>query len=176
MVLDVGCGEGRNSIYLAEKGHEVDAFDISEAGIRKATKISKHKNVDVNFWIQDLAEYKFQKEYDVILSHGVLHLPDKEVRNEFIEKAKENTKPGGYNIIGIFTNRLPAAPDLVQFTKSLFYVGEILNMYSDWEIIKHQEGTFKDEHPGSIKHEHAYENIIARKKDRFEGASSVGTL
>lgn len=34
-ILDAGCGEGQNSIYLAQKGHYVDAFDLSEYGIEK---------------------------------------------------------------------------------------------------------------------------------------------
>ena len=38
-ILDVGCGEGRNAIFLAGLGHTVDAFDISAAGIEKAREI-----------------------------------------------------------------------------------------------------------------------------------------
>ena len=51
-VLDVGCGEGRNSIFMAKLGNKVD----------------------------------------VILSHGVLHLPYKDVRDKFITKMQGNTK------------------------------------------------------------------------------------
>ena len=163
IVLDVGCGEGRNAIFLASKGHLVDAFDISQAGIIKAVKIAKAQDVNVNFTVQDLTTYNFKKIYDIIISHGVLHLPEREARNSFIEKAKSNTKVGGHNIIGIFTNRLPATPDNAPFTKSLFDVGELPSMYTEWEIISHQEGTFTDKHPGDISHEHSYEGIIARK-------------
>jgi tellurite methyltransferase len=38
-ILDVGCGEGRNAIFLARTGTMVDAFDISENGIQKAKSI-----------------------------------------------------------------------------------------------------------------------------------------
>ncbi|WP_148411369.1 methyltransferase domain-containing protein [Murimonas intestini] len=162
-VLDVGCGEGRNSIFLAKHGHTVEAFDISEAGIDKARGIAEQQNVHVDFFVQDLALYNFSGKYDVILSHGVLHLPEKKIRDEFIKKMQENTNIGGYNFIGIFTNRLPATPDNAPFTKSLFAVGELPDKYAGWEILHHLEGTFKDSHPGGIHHEHAFERIIARK-------------
>lgn len=57
---------------------------------------------------------------------------------------------------------MPATPDNAPFTKSLFDIGELPNMYSDWKIVIHLEGIFTDEHPGGIHHEHAYERIIAR--------------
>ncbi len=162
-VLDVGCGEGRNSIFMAKLGNKVDAFDISENGIEKAKKISKQMGVKINYFCCDLEKFLFEKEYDVILSHGVLHLPYKDVRDKFITKMQGNTKIGGYNAIGIFTNRLPATTDNAPYTHSLFDVGELPEKYKDWEIIHHLEGTFTDTHPGDIHHEHAFERIIAKR-------------
>ena len=162
-VLDVGCGEGRNSIFLAEKGFVVDAFDISEAGIEKAKKIADAHGINVNFMCRDLAKCVFEKYYDVILSHGVLHLCEKADRDAFIEYAQQYTSIGGYNAIGVFTNRLPATPDNAPFTKSLFDVGELPTLYAGWEIVNHLEGIFEDNHPGGIHHQHAYERVIARK-------------
>ena len=163
MILDVGCGEGRNSIFMAKLGNSVDAFDISENGINKAKKIAANMGVNINFFCCDLGEFNFPKQYDVIMSHGVLHLPHKNIRDEFISKMQENTKIGGYNVVGIFTNRLPATPDNAPYTHSLFDVGELPEKYKDWEILFHTEGTFKDTHPGDIHHEHAFERLIARK-------------
>jgi len=164
LVLDVGCGEGRNSIFLAAQNHVVDAFDLSQAGIEKAKKIAEGMKLNIKFWSQDLASFEFEKEYDVILSHGVLHLPEKEERDIFISNAQKHTKIGGFHFIDVFTNRLPATPDNAPFTKSLFDVGELPQKYDGWEIIHHYEGTFSDEHPGGIKHEHAKERIVAKKQ------------
>jgi tellurite methyltransferase len=162
-VLDVGCGEGRNSIFLAERGFAVDAIDISEAGIEKAKRIAAARGVSVNFWRCDMARFEFEKDYDVILSHGVLHLPEKADRDRFIERARLHTAVGGFNCISVFTDRLPATPDNAPFTHSLFYVGELPGKYADWEIVFHREGTFEDTHPGGIHHHHAHEGIIARR-------------
>ena len=162
-VLDVGCGEGRNSIFLAKKGFVVDAFDISRAGIEKAKRIADLCGAIVSFTCHDLTKFSFKKNYDVILSHGVLHLCEKNDRDTFIEKIKLHTSAGGYSAIGVFTNRLPATPDNAPFTKSLFDVGELPSRYSDWEIVHHVEDVFEDTHPGSIHHQHAYERIIARR-------------
>lgn len=163
-VLDVGCGEGRNALFLAEQGYIVDAFDISEAGISKAKRIANARGLKINFFCCDLISYVFDRKYDIILSHGVLHLCEKIGRDTFIEQAQTHTAHGGYNLIAIFTNRLPATPDNAPFTKSLFDVGELPSKYYMWELVRHLEGTFKDEHPGNIHHEHAYERIIARKR------------
>ena len=164
--LDVGCGEGRNAIFLAGQGHDVDAFDLSQAGIAKAQTIAAREGVRVRFWAQDLADFQFGKDYDVILSHGVLHLPEKLVRDTFIARAQARTKPGGLHFVGIFTNRRPATPDNAPFTHSLFDVGELPAKYAGWEILHHLEGVLQDEHPGGLRHEHAYERVIARKKPR----------
>ena len=162
-VLDVGCGEGRNAIFLAKQGHTVDAFDLSENGIAKAERIAQAEGVSVHFFPCDLNDFVFETDYDVVLSHGVLHLPEKEIRDRFIRRMQEHTRPGGYNVVGIFTNRLPATPDNAPFTHSLFDVGELPEKYQGWELVHHNEGTFTDTHPGGIHHEHAFERIIARK-------------
>ncbi|MCL2546493.1 MAG: methyltransferase domain-containing protein [Oscillospiraceae bacterium] len=162
-ILDVGCGEGRNSIFLAEQGHTVDAFDLSEAGIAKAKAIAADKGVVVNFTACDVGDYVLGGDYDVILSHGVLHLPEKAVRDKFIANMQTHTKSGGYNLVDVFTNRVPATPDNAPFTKSLFDIGELPAKYDGWTILSHEEFTFCDAHPGGVSHEHAKERITAQK-------------
>jgi tellurite methyltransferase len=164
-VLDIGCGEGRNSLYLSESGLDVDAFDISEAGISKLKSIAGENGLRVNAWAQDLATFVFEKTYDVILSHGVLHLVEKHEWQRTIQEMKKYTNPGGFNIIGIFTNKLPATPDNVPFTKALFDEGDLKELYADWNIIEFNAYVFEDEHPGGIHHKHAANSIIARKPD-----------
>ncbi|MCL1844114.1 MAG: class I SAM-dependent methyltransferase [Defluviitaleaceae bacterium] len=91
-VLDVGCGEGRNSIFLAAQNHTVEAFDLSAAGIEKAIETAMNAGLNINFYQQDLTGFAFQKEYDVILSHGMLHLPEKADRDRFIAEVQNERK------------------------------------------------------------------------------------
>ena len=58
-VLDVGCGEGQNAIYLAQQGHHVDAFDLSENGIAKIKHICELSHAQVNAFVADLTTYQF---------------------------------------------------------------------------------------------------------------------
>ena len=50
-----------------------------------------------------------------------------------------------------------------RLTHSLFDVGELPEKYAGWEIVAHEEGTFRDTHPGNIHHEHAFDRIVDRK-------------
>ncbi len=72
-VLDVGCGEGRNSVFMAKLGNHVDAFDISAAGIEKARQIAEMEKVSIRFFVCDLADFVFKKPYDIILCWELLY-------------------------------------------------------------------------------------------------------
>lgn len=164
-IIDVGCGEGKNPIFLAEKGFQnVEAFDLSSAGIEKLLKIAALKKVNVKAWVQDLTEFKFEKHYDVIISYGTLHFVEKDRWKKFINDAKRNTNVGGINIFQIFTNNVPASYDIAPFIKGLADEGEIKSMYQDWEIISFDSHVLEDQHPGVEKHLHASNTIITRKK------------
>lgn len=162
-VLDVGCGEGQNSIFLAQKGFAVDAFDISNSGIEKLKRTAMEKHVRVSAWIADLREFQFRKEYDVITSHGKLHFVSKQDWKRFILEAKDNTCEGGIHIMQIFTNKVPASPDIAPFVKGMADEGELFELYTDWEIIETRSHIFEDEHPGVKKHFHASDKIVAKK-------------
>jgi tellurite methyltransferase len=163
IVLDIGCGDGRNTLFLAQKGFKVDAFDISENGINKLKSLAKREKVTINAWVQDIAQYKFDKEYDFIVSHGVFHLLEREKWMKSIKDVKNNTAINGVNVIVVFTDKIPPPSDLEPFINGLFHEGEIKNLYNDWEIDLFESIVFEDEHPGNIKHVHALNKIVARK-------------
>jgi tellurite methyltransferase len=164
-VLDVGCGEGKNAIFLAQKGFAVDAFDVSKCGIEKLRRLARKNNVTLNAWVQDLCNCEFMKEYDVVTSHGTFHFVTKQKWKEFLSKAKKHTKIGGIHIMQIFTNKIPASPDIAPFIKGLAEEGELFELYDDWKKLETKSYVFEDEHPGVDKHFHASNKIVAMKQE-----------
>lgn len=162
-VLDVGCGEGQNALYLAQQGHSVDAFDLSENAIKKVKYRCETKGVQMNAFCSDLTKYYFDQNYDVIISFGTLHFVSKNDWKEFIGKAKEHTKVGGIHIIQLFTDIVPASEDIAPFAIGLAKDEEIKELYDGWEILQFKSYVFEDEHPGVAKHLHASNKIVVRK-------------
>jgi tellurite methyltransferase len=162
-ILEVGCGEGKNALFLAEKGLDVHAFDLSQAGIQKLKYIASKNNIKIDAWVQDLTEYDFDRCFDVIISYGTLHFVEKKEWKSFIRKAQLNTNPEGLNIMQIFTNVIPASLDIAPYVKGLADEGELFSMYKGWEVLRSRSYIFEDEHPGVKKHKHASNKIIARK-------------
>ncbi|HKI79249.1 MAG TPA: methyltransferase domain-containing protein [Ignavibacteriaceae bacterium] len=162
-VLDIGCGDGRNSIYLAGKGFNITAIDISENGLRKLRQTTKEKGLKIETENINAAEYCFEKKFDLIIAYGVLHLIKKEERKILLKRIKDNTRKNGFNVILVFTDTLPAPPDLAPFMIGLFEEGEIFNEYSDWEMIENKSYILNDVHPGGIKHKHPINKITCKK-------------
>lgn len=163
-ILEVGCGEGQNILYLAKQGYSnIDAFDLSEHGIAKVKRRCEIDNVNLNAFVADLTTYEFDKKYDLIMSFGTLHFVSKTDWKQFINKAKENTNVGGVHIMQIFTDTIPITEDLAPFAIGLSKDEEIKELYTDWEILQFKSYVFEDEHPNMPKHLHASNKIVARK-------------
>ncbi len=162
-ILDVGCGDGRHSLYLAALGFQVDAFDISESAINKINYLKEQNNLNINTYVCDVLEFKFKYKYDLIIVHGVLQFIERGKQPEIIELLKNWTEVDGYNIVALFTDVEPVPEDLKDVMIGVFKNGEIKDYYSEWEIKMFESYKFNDEHENGIKHCHALNKIVAKK-------------
>jgi hypothetical protein len=93
-------GEGRNAVYAASKGWQVDAFDFSETAREKALHLAKENGVKINYWLGDLATFKAEKKYDAV---GLIyvHLPES-IRKPFHEQAYQSLESGSFLVLEAF--------------------------------------------------------------------------
>jgi len=101
--LDLGCGAGVFSVYMAQAGYQVTGLDFIPKALELARQLAKEKNVSVN-WVQaDLFAWNPEKKFDIILDSGCLHtISNKE---QFKEKIVSWLVPGGDFILGHFGRR-----------------------------------------------------------------------
>lgn len=164
VILDIGCGDGKNAVYLARQGFEnIDAFDPSEDAIEKLKRISNKEKLKINAQVKSLQEFNFEKQYDLVLSFGVYHFVPEQEWKSFILKAQQNTKRGGVHIIQMFNDSLPPTPDIAHYAVGMAKDGELKELYKDWEILQFLSYEFEEEHPGVPLHKHASNKLVARK-------------
>lgn len=92
--LDLGAGEGRNAIWLAERGWRVTAVDFAEAGLAKAREIARRRGVEVDLVHADLTSYVPDVAAFDLVVVLYLHLPRLELTG-VLTRAREAVAPGG---------------------------------------------------------------------------------
>ena len=92
--IDLGCGEGRNAIWLAERGWQMVGVDFSEVGLQKARELADARGVSVEWVAADLLEYRPEpRAFDLVLVF-YLQLPADE-RQPILRAAVDAVAPGG---------------------------------------------------------------------------------
>ncbi|MDD9856157.1 MAG: class I SAM-dependent methyltransferase [Gammaproteobacteria bacterium] len=77
-ILDLGCGEGRDSIWLASEGYDVTGVDISPSALNRAQELAIQKGVDPKFQEDDVVYLKAipNDHYNIAINMGCLHMLD----------------------------------------------------------------------------------------------------
>jgi cyclopropane fatty-acyl-phospholipid synthase-like methyltransferase len=102
-VLAVADGEGRNSVWMAKLGLQVDAFDISPVGIEKAKKLAQQQGVDVNFSIHGIEDYPWTTgDYDAVVAIFI-QFADPDTRAALFKRMKSALKPDGVLLLQGYT-------------------------------------------------------------------------
>lgn len=94
-VLCVADGEGRNSVWLAAQGLEVEAFDVSPVGVAKARRLASERGVTVRFHVADADGWDWPQEaYDVVAAIYI-QFASPALRRRIFERVARALRPGG---------------------------------------------------------------------------------
>lgn len=98
-VLDVGCGQGRDALFIARRGHSVLGIDISPNGIRDLMATARKEGLPVHGLVADIATFSPGSDYDVILIDRTLHMLPRAVRIAVLATLLDNVAEGGWMLI-----------------------------------------------------------------------------
>ena len=97
-------GEGRNAVFAAGLGWEVQAFDTSIEGKMKALQLAKNKNVSIQYQINSYESANFQENFFDCIALIFAHTPPHK-RKEYHQKLIRFLKPGGQIILESFSKK-----------------------------------------------------------------------
>lgn len=137
-VLELGAGQGRNSLWLARQGLVVDALELSETGANDIRQNSEKEHLPVSVRSADVRE-GFEGEYDAVVSTYMTHHLTRDEMLKVIERMKAHTKPGGYNVLEAFTKDGDFFREKPATDKFYPELGELRSLYRDWEIVDYRE-------------------------------------
>lgn len=92
-VLDLGAGEGRNAVFLAQQGFRVTAVDYAREGLRKLEQLAETHSVDIETIRADVLNWTPDRTWDAVVV-TYLHLPPKR-RPRLYQLIRQVLRPGG---------------------------------------------------------------------------------
>ena len=98
-VLDVGCGQGRDALFIARLGHSVVGVDLSPNGIRDLIETAHRENLPIEGIAADITTFTPEGEFDVLLIDRTLHMLPRKERLEVLERLIGHVVTGGWTLI-----------------------------------------------------------------------------
>jgi len=144
-ILDMGMGEGRNAVFLAQKGHKVTGIDISSVAIKKSYHLAREFGVKIKGVVASLEKYKIAPaSYDAIICFYY-------VDRKLVPKIISWLKPGGVLIFEAFTieerNKKSHQNDPVEY---YLKKQELLSLFPSMRVLKYEEPAHEDKKRASI--------------------------
>ncbi len=147
--LDLACGTGRNTLWLAEQGWNVTAVDGSPIAMDILRSRVSERGVMVTTRVADLEKFEYQIEpssWDLVAICYYL-------QRDLFEPAKQGVVPGGILISIVHVTEPGEEP-----TGHRLRPGELERYFQRWEILHHREGT-----PNDAAHQRSVAEIVARR-------------
>lgn len=126
-------GEGRNGVYAATIGWEVDAFDSSKEGKNKALQLAEKNNVSINYTVCSVEDFETDKKYDCI-ALVFAHFP-KEIRRQFLKRVPDLLNNGGVLIVEAYNKeQIKNNTGGPKNEEMVYDLEEMSNLFSSFQI------------------------------------------
>ncbi|MGL5631641.1 MAG: SAM-dependent methyltransferase [Azovibrio sp.] len=143
-VLSLADGEGRNSVWLAERGMEVVASEISPVALEKARRLAEVRGVQVDFCQQDMSApdwppAEFTEAFDYIVAIFIQFLGSAE-RADLFRALEKVLRPGGCLLIqGYGIDQLKHGTGGPSSPEQLYSIPLLQESFSRWEFLHLRE-------------------------------------
>jgi len=134
--LAVADGEGRNGVWLAERGLRVLSVDSSAVAVNKARTLAQQRGVKVDFELADLLQWDWgENRFDVVVAIFI-QFAGPEQRKQMFADIKRCIKPGGLLLLQGYTPRqLEYGTGGPSQAENLYTEALLRDIFSDWEIL-----------------------------------------
>lgn len=158
-VLDFGCGIGNLAFAAARRGCQVTALDASPSAIDHIRRRANAEGVPVSASIADLRDYQIARDYDCVVSIGLLMFFDCPTASRVLSELQEHVRPGGYAVVNVLIEGTSYLDMFEPTNHCLFAPSEMQDRFSGWAIERSEFSDF--EAPGkTVKR---FSTVIARK-------------
>ena len=141
-ILMAAEGEGRNAVYAAQKGWQVSAFDLTEAGPRKAASLALQAGVTIDYITADAQEVNYPANHFDALGIIFFHLPDS-VRRHIFNRLSGFVRPGGFIVLECFSKKhfgnTRSGPKTIDL---LYEPAAIRDDFADLEMVVFEEARY----------------------------------
>ena len=140
LALDIGLGQGRNALLLAQCGYAVTGIDRSEVGILAARRLAAARGVHVNAVVADSERFDHgRNRWDLIV---LLYYPQPMI---LIERLKAAVRPGGHIVIERFSrpNHGKAAHPVDR--RETKRPSPMLECFADWHVVRYEHDEFESD-------------------------------
>lgn len=167
--LDLGCGEGRDSILLARTGFRVTSIDASSRAIEKLQKFAALTDLRIDASCQDIDTLEISPaSYDAICAVTVIDHLEPQSGRRLASQIVQGLRPNGFAFVEVFTVHDPGhtghgtASETANFVRHYFQDGELKEMFGALDILLYEE-KLEDDLSHGPKHEHGVAVLIAKK-------------